>query len=178
MVIYHYDRSGEFLMAGEAKPSPADGTNPDGSPKAWLIPMNATSIQPPKLGLGEAALFDEEKKSWYVMEDHRGKAVWSTTDMRAHLMEVLGPVPEGYTLLPCPGPLSRWDGEKWVDDVEKLEAQARGQRNAKLTSCDWTQLPDCPLTAEQKTAWQAYRQALRDYMDGWLPGKPWPVEPK
>ncbi len=35
-------------------------------------------------------------------------------------------------------------------------------RNAKLSECDWTQLPDVPITVACLTAFQAYRQALRD----------------
>ena len=38
----------------------------------------------------------------------------------------------------------------------------RGDRNKKLLNCDWTQLGDVPLTAEQVQQWQTYRQALRD----------------
>lgn len=57
--------------------------------------------------------------------------------------------------------------------------QARARRNALLTACDWTQLPDAPLTSEQRAAWQTYRQALRDVPQ--QPGFPeavaWPVPP-
>lgn len=35
-------------------------------------------------------------------------------------------------------------------------------RNAKLSECDWTQLADVPITVACLTAFQAYRQALRD----------------
>ena len=35
-------------------------------------------------------------------------------------------------------------------------------RNFLLMDSDWTQLADAPLTAEQKTLWQTYRQKLRD----------------
>ncbi len=35
-------------------------------------------------------------------------------------------------------------------------------RNAKLAECDWTQLPDVPITVACLTAFQAYRQVLRD----------------
>jgi hypothetical protein len=35
----------------------------------------------------------------------------------------------------------------------------RGERNARLSACDYTQLPDF---AGDKTAWATYRQALRD----------------
>jgi hypothetical protein len=39
-------------------------------------------------------------------------------------------------------------------------AELRAQRNAKLTSSDWTQLADTPL--QTKAAWVIYRQQLRD----------------
>jgi hypothetical protein len=35
----------------------------------------------------------------------------------------------------------------------------RGERNARLSACDYTQLPDF---AGDKTAWATYRQTLRD----------------
>lgn len=51
-------------------------------------------------------------------------------------------------------------------DVEDRHAErwdeVRAERNARLAACDWTQLADAPLSPEQRTAWQAYRQALRD----------------
>lgn len=38
----------------------------------------------------------------------------------------------------------------------------RQYRNDLLTRCDWTQLPDAPLTDTERSAWADYRQALRD----------------
>jgi len=38
----------------------------------------------------------------------------------------------------------------------------KSQRNILLLACDWTQLPDAVLTINEKSAWQKYRQALRD----------------
>ena len=38
----------------------------------------------------------------------------------------------------------------------------RGKRNLLLAQTDWTQLPDAPLTEEQKQSWADYRQQLRD----------------
>ena len=38
----------------------------------------------------------------------------------------------------------------------------RQQRNLRLQACDWTQLPDAPLTPAQVDAWREYRQTLRD----------------
>ena len=36
------------------------------------------------------------------------------------------------------------------------------KRNNKLLACDWTQLPDSPLSDSKKAEWATYRQALRD----------------
>lgn len=38
----------------------------------------------------------------------------------------------------------------------------RATRDDKLTSCDWTQAADSPLTDAKKTEWATYRQQLRD----------------
>lgn len=52
--------------------------------------------------------------------------------------------------------------KQWVDPrtTETQWPVVRSQRNALLSSSDWTQLPDVPL--DTKEAWAAYRQALRD----------------
>lgn len=41
-------------------------------------------------------------------------------------------------------------------------AVVRGDRNRRLTACDWTQLPDAALSNVQTAEWAIYRQALRD----------------
>jgi hypothetical protein len=38
----------------------------------------------------------------------------------------------------------------------------RQTRNYLLQQCDWTQLPDSPLTDTKRSEWATYRQALRD----------------
>jgi len=60
------------------------------------------------------------------------------------------------------------DGE-WVEmasDDEHLIADLvlamKDQRDRLLSDCDWTQFADSPLSSAQKSAWQKYRQALRD----------------
>lgn len=45
----------------------------------------------------------------------------------------------------------------------ELTAAAMAKRSQLFAQCDWTQLPDVPLAT--KTAWVAYRQALRDITD-------------
>lgn len=45
------------------------------------------------------------------------------------------------------------------EDIANL---IRMRRVGLLKSCDWTQMPDSPLSDAKKTEWAEYRQALRD----------------
>jgi hypothetical protein len=44
----------------------------------------------------------------------------------------------------------------------QLLKELRAKRNKLLTNCDWTQLPNTPLSGAVKYEWETYRQALRD----------------
>lgn len=63
---------------------------------------------------------------------------------------------------------------------EQTAETIRTQRDALLSACDWTQMPDSPLSEEEKAAYQAYRQALRDVpqQEGFPETINWPKEPK
>jgi len=56
----------------------------------------------------------------------------------------------------------------------------RSDRNAKLQACDWTQLPDSPLSAQQKADWANYRQLLRDITENFSSVQElvWPTAPQ
>jgi hypothetical protein len=55
----------------------------------------------------------------------------------------------------------------------------RAIRADLLFKCDWTQLPDSPLTQQQKDDWAAYRQALRDIPGNYATPQDvvWPTPP-
>jgi hypothetical protein len=73
-----------------------------------------------------------------------------------------------------------YDGLVWTDENVKQPTQSeldaawpavrdagkwdsiRDERDRLLGASDWTQVADAPLTADEKTAWADYRQALRD----------------
>lgn len=66
--------------------------------------------------------------------------------------------------------------EVHIDDVSiagSPERQMRRQRDRLLTASDWTQMPDSPLSDEQRAAWAVYRQALRDAPANWEPAATW-----
>jgi len=56
------------------------------------------------------------------------------------------------------------DGQPVEQSISVWDS-ARHQRNNLLAECDWTQLPDSPLSDAAKLEWQNYRQALRDLPD-------------
>jgi len=59
------------------------------------------------------------------------------------------------------------------DEAVQIVRQLRTDR---LYQCDWTQLPDAPLTDAERAQWQAYRQALRDMMNNFQWGvTTWPT---
>lgn len=66
------------------------------------------------------------------------------------------------------------------EQIDALTAEqatsVRAERNAKLTASDWTQVADAPV---DKTAWAAYRQALRDMttQEGFPWAIIWPTQP-
>ncbi len=71
-----------------------------------------------------------------------------------------------------------------ISPAEKYRRWIHGQRLHRLVTSDWTQMPDSPLSAEDKQAWAIYRQKLRDITDtidlsrlkSHL-GVPWPKAP-
>lgn len=84
------------------------------------------------------------------------------------------------------------DGEyyqNWVvsdASSEEIEQRINGQwlvirrqRNEYLSECDWTQLPDSPLSEQKKSEWSIYRQELRDITSQLDPFNiVWPTKPQ
>lgn len=113
-------------------------------------------------------------------------AIWGEFSAASHYVAAGSPTP----FPDKPGAWASWDwsGKCWTDprdaawyaaERERLLAILREERDTRLTACDWSQLPDAPLTAEGLAAWRAYRQALRDLPDNTAdPARPdWPTPP-
>ena len=54
---------------------------------------------------------------------------------------------------------------------DNYEENMRDNRDLLLKYSDWTQIPDSPLTDEQRQAWATYRQQLRDFPATWVPAE-------
>ena len=66
------------------------------------------------------------------------------------------------------------------DLAERALGRLRAVRNKLLLNSDWTQNADAPITAEKKTEWETYRQALRDITKTYtsLDDVVWPTKPE
>jgi hypothetical protein len=72
-----------------------------------------------------------------------------------------------------------FDTSEWVYDTTILSNKVKQQRNELLTLCDWTQIPNNPLTQAKQTEWSNYRQQLRDItsQQGYPVTIVWPTPP-
>jgi hypothetical protein len=125
--------TGVFIGVDFAQESPLE-------PGVFLLPAGATFVEPPQVAEGKQATWD-------------GKA-WAVTGI-----PLPAPEPEPGLVLP---ELQTSQPEPEPEPEPLTWDTIRAQRNFLLAQSDWTQLADAPLTQEQKTAWSAYRQALRD----------------
>lgn len=94
---------------------------------------------------------------------------------------------EGITLVSAPNGVAighLYDGstftapEPTAADTEKQAFEMRYVRDIKLVESDWTQMPD--ISAERKSLWATYRQALRDVpaQTGFPWNVQWPTKPE
>ena len=77
------------------------------------------------------------------------------------------------------------EGDEVIDapyTYDEAMTALRTERDRRLLACDWTQLPDVPLSQSQVLAWRSYRKALRDTPEavqaqGWDGVVSWPTPP-
>ncbi len=66
----------------------------------------------------------------------------------------------------------------WAMSGVKAWEDIRSKRDKLLAACDWTVMPDVPLSDARREAWMAYRQALRDMTAQSNPLElAWPIPP-
>ena len=123
--------------------------------------------------------------------DPSGPTVVGTVPPNANLMGpwtgfITLPVPEGADTETLGVESDGQGGFTFVSDPSKVQAKIqqawtalRNERNARLAASDYTQLQDAHLSAEKKSAWADYRQALRDLPENATDPTQvtWPVSP-
>jgi len=105
-----------------------------------------------------SSIIDDPTKSRYLMLPIQ--KVETQVDYTKNIIEVLPEFIDGVWT-------QTWSitdaTQQEIDErLSKKWQEVREERGSRLNSSDWTQLPDSPLTEEQKNAWRQYRQELRD----------------
>ncbi|WON76299.1 tail fiber assembly protein [Serratia sp. UGAL515B_01] len=178
LTVFNYDgKTGEYLDSCEEYLSEGVG-----------LPANSCIEAPPKTSTGYIAR--RVGDVWDVVEDHRGKTLYSTETGQSVTISELGALPVNSTELVPNTPYDKWDGKEWVtDEIAQHDADiatATQQRaellvlaNAAITPL--TDAVDLGMAAEEETVllnnWRRYRVQLnRIEMDA-APNINWPEMP-
>ncbi|HEI6775473.1 tail fiber assembly protein [Yersinia enterocolitica] len=170
----------EFIGAGDAHIPPRMG-----------LPANCTTIAPPDAPEGQIAVFDLERESWSLVDDHRGLRVYHTDNGQAMLITDLGPLPENCTQQAPNSSFDRWKGSRWVKDEEAEKrhhlAEAEQKKRVLLNEAstkiqilqDSIELGLATETTEAELlAWRKYRVLLDRVDISTAPNITWPAKPE
>jgi hypothetical protein len=169
----------EFIGKGDAYIPPHTG-----------LPANSTVIAPPEIPAGSVAIFDLEKETWSLSEDHRGETVYSiATGEEIHISDI-GPLPENTVVTAPSGQYEKWDGKGWVKDADaEKAAQVAGAVAEKASRISAASqhiqiLNDSiaydggqPSDADSLKAWTGYRVLLNRIDTSTAPDIAWPEKP-
>lgn len=150
------------------------------------MPGSSTDIEPGEEAPGFALVFTGTL--WEMKEDHRGEKVYSTSDRKVSVVDYIGPVREGFTLVAPLTQFDKWIDGKWITDAseqnESITVSNTQQKAVLIFEASNYIAPlvdardggyiddaDIPVLA----VWQKYRYALTK-VD---PAKPvWPARPE
>ncbi|EJW4858911.1 DUF4376 domain-containing protein [Salmonella enterica] len=109
----------EFIGAGDAYIPPHTG-----------LPANCTDIAPPDIPASHIAVFDTEKQTWGLFEDHRGETVYDTQTGNQVYISEPGPLPENTTTQAPASPIDKFENGQWVADLNTARIQKHAEINA------------------------------------------------
>ncbi|EPB4368031.1 tail fiber assembly protein [Citrobacter freundii] len=134
------------------------------------LPAFSTDIAPPSASEGFIAVFNSDSNKWSLVEDHRGKIVYSIHSGEATTINQLGALPDDVVSIAPEGHFMKWDGRKWVHDTESekmaLITQATQQKESLLAMAASKIAPlqdavDLDIATEAEAAlllsWKKYR---------------------
>ncbi|MEX6062127.1 tail fiber assembly protein [Providencia hangzhouensis] len=137
-----------------------------------------------------AIIRSEDGKSWLHVPDYRKKTAYSTENRQPTEINFIGELPPTLTLLEPKTEFDKWNGKKWVTDIEAQKAalvtQAEQDKAQRLDEANGTimylqdaievGLGDDDYQANL-TAWKTYRVYLNRVDTSTAPDIEWPVKP-
>lgn len=164
--VYGYDEDGFFTQQETCSPDPLESEIKGEA--VWLIPANATLIEPPAAVEKHVRVF--KNGAWAQVEDNRGTKYWlpgDTWQTEPREMEELGPLPDGALLERPEKPFSQLKIEK-LNEINAAYQQAI----ATLTP---TYPDDERLTFDKQEqearAWQADNSTSTPFVDALASGR-------
>ena len=143
VIVYYFDpQSGEYLDRAEAMVCQRTG--------AVLVPEHATLEVLPEKPARKGCVYAFREGAWVQVVDHRGKVFYEADGQRVEISEIGVGIKRSWSLEPPP------------PSEDALWRSVRLERDALLDASDWTQIADNRLGDDERVAWSAYRQALRD----------------
>lgn len=130
MKIYNYDKNTFELISEEmaeldpiaTKRNKKDAKEGGEYEEIYLLPANATIIEPLAKKDGFAVCFDEKKQIWEYKKDLRGKEFWNKTDGSSVIVDKLDFDIKDY-ITTAPKENQIMQNGKWVDDITKLKKE-------------------------------------------------------
>ena len=80
------------------------------------MPGSSTCINPGKVAAGLVSVFSGGK--WLRHEDHRGTAIYSTTDGHKETVTTIGAIPDGFVTAAPTTSWDVWNGSEWATDTD------------------------------------------------------------
>ncbi|HCM5145821.1 TPA: tail fiber assembly protein [Klebsiella aerogenes] len=155
------------------------------------IPAYSSIDAPGEKKDGFAICRTRDLHSWEYIDDHRGETVYSTETGNELKIKNLGNYPDGITVQKPSTPYDRWDGKKWVTDVNAQHSDdvelAKGKKLELLSEAQkkinfWqTELLLGMISDEDKsqlTEWVKYIKAIQALDINSAPAIQWPESPE
>jgi|TARA_Y100000034_G_scaffold136486_1_gene213256 hypothetical protein len=129
MLYYNYHPvTKEYLGSATARENPKVPAN-------YLLPANATFVDPEIPSAGYVKVFDTETETWSEVEDNRGDTVYKKSDASTATVDWLGLIGDDYTNEIPASSFDEWSGNAWVtpDPTEgQIKAEARRRIEAVM----------------------------------------------
>ncbi|EEO27896.1 DUF4376 domain-containing protein [Oxalobacter paraformigenes] len=122
--VYEYDEAGLYVGETTAEPSPREKD-------VWLIPANATELEPPITGEHECAVFRNGR--WSVRYDYRGTTYWLPDGTEHTITETGMIVPEDALTEPPPPSLETVRQRK-LAELDAAFASASGKAHCLFSA--------------------------------------------
>uniref|UniRef100_A0A3B0MKW6 Tail fiber assembly protein from lambdoid prophage e14 n=1 Tax=Arsenophonus endosymbiont of Trialeurodes vaporariorum TaxID=235567 RepID=A0A3B0MKW6_9GAMM len=177
---YAYDATGEYT-----------GTTYEYVIKDMGLSAGSTLAAPIIPADDKAIVRSEDSKTWEYPADHRGKPIFNAETQAALIVDYIGEIKAGFTLIELKTPFDKWDGKKWVTDKKAQKEQAvrlaESQKKALISEAETeiTLLERKSRLAmasdEEKAivnAWEIYSVQLSEVNTETAPNINWPEKPQ